>query len=113
MIGSLTMLSYIDPATTTALLSSLTSIGVAVGASFLIYWRKFKKGIVKVLHLDENSGKIVEDELEIYDKELVSELAKEFPAQEETAQSTTVAETGATTTDEAVAQVAAAETVKP
>ena len=77
---TLTPLSYIDPATTTALLSSLSSIGVAVGATLLILWRKFKKGIVKMLHMDENSGKIVEDELVIYDETILlaakEELAK-------------------------------------
>ena len=73
---TLTTLSYIDPATTTALLSSLSSIGVAVGATFLILWRKFKKSIVKMLHMDENSGKIVEDELIIYD-ETILEAANE------------------------------------
>lgn len=115
MIGSLTMLSYIDPATTTALLSSLTSIGVAVGASFLIYWRKFKKGIVKVLHLDENSGKIVEDELEIYDKELASELAKEFSAQEntETVPKTAVVEASVSTKNEAADGNSVTEAAKP
>ena len=69
MIGTLTTLAYIDPAATTALISSLTAIGVAIGATFIILWRKFKKGVNKVLHKDENAGKIVEDELVINDEE--------------------------------------------
>ena len=68
MIAPLTTIAYIDPAATTALISSLTAIVVAIGATFIILWRKFKKGVNKVLHKDENAGKIVEDELVITDE---------------------------------------------
>lgn len=72
MTGTLTTLAYIDPAATTALISSLTAVGVAIGATFIILWRKFKKGVNKVLRKDENAGKIVEDELVITDEETSS-----------------------------------------
>jgi hypothetical protein len=60
---------YIDPAATTALLSSVTAIAVACGAAFIIMWRKLKKGAKTVLHIDENANKEVEAELVINDEE--------------------------------------------
>ena len=59
---------YIDPAATTALLSSITAIAVACGAAFIIMWRKLKKGAKNVLHIDENANKEVEAELVINDE---------------------------------------------
>ena len=61
-------LLYIDPAATTVLLSSITAIAVACGATFIIIWRKLKKGAQKVLHIDGNANKEVEDELVITDE---------------------------------------------
>ena len=60
---------YIDPAATTALLSSVTAIIVACGATFIIMWRKFKKGAKIVLHIDENANKEVEADVVINDEE--------------------------------------------
>lgn len=64
----LSNLLYIDPAATTVLLSSITAIAVACGATFIILWRKVKKGAQKVLHIDDNANKEVEDELVIKDE---------------------------------------------
>ena len=61
-------LLYIDPAATTVLLSSITAIAVACGATFIIVWRKIKKGAQKVLRIDNNTNKEVEDELVITDE---------------------------------------------
>ena len=36
---------YIDPAATSILLSSITAIVVAVGASAIVIWRKLKKKV--------------------------------------------------------------------
>ena len=66
-------LLYIDPAATTVLLSSITAIAVACGATFIILWRKLKKGAKKVLHLDENANKEVEEELIITDEVATTE----------------------------------------
>jgi MFS superfamily sulfate permease-like transporter len=63
------MMLYIDPAATTVLLSSVTAIAVALGASFIIIWRKMKRGVQKTLHIDENANKEVEEELVILDAE--------------------------------------------
>lgn len=78
----LTNLLYIDPAATTALLSSITAIAVACGAVFIILWRKMKKGAQKILHIDENANKEVEDELVIADD--TTETETEESATEET-----------------------------
>lgn len=70
-------LLYIDPAATSVLLSSITAIAVAVGASAIIIWRKLKKKIDKTLNRDPNAGKEVEDELVITDTEIAKEVTKE------------------------------------
>ncbi len=59
---------YIDPATTTVLLSSLTSIIVSLGAVFLIWGRSIKKYCVKIFKLNENSNKEVEQDIVVKDQ---------------------------------------------
>ena len=70
-------LLYIDPAATSVLLSSITAIAVAIGASAIIIWRKLKKKIDKTLNRDPNAGKEVEDDLIITDKEIANKVASE------------------------------------
>ena len=62
-------LLYIDPAATSVLLSSITAIVLALGASAIIIWRKLKKKVQKTLNIDPNSNKEVEDDLVITDSE--------------------------------------------
>ncbi len=57
--------AYLDPSATTILLTSISSIAIAVGATALILWRKAKKKVSQTLHIDENANKEVEDELVI------------------------------------------------
>ena len=57
--------AYIDPSTTTILISSISGIVIAIGAGAVILWRKAKKKVANVLHIDENAGKEVEEELVI------------------------------------------------
>ena len=59
---------YIDPAATSMLLSSITAIVVACGAGIFMAWRAMKKKVKKVLHIDENANKEMEDELVINDE---------------------------------------------
>ncbi|MBQ2806204.1 MAG: hypothetical protein IJF08_04060 [Clostridia bacterium] len=59
--------AYLDPSATTILLTSISSIAIAVGATALIIWRKAKKNVAKTLHIDENANKEVEDEIVIND----------------------------------------------
>ena len=73
---------YIDPAATSVLLTSITAIVVAVGASAIIFWRKVKKKVSKTLHIDPNAGKEVEDELVINDEEINSEIEESEKAEE-------------------------------
>ena len=58
-------LLYIDPAATSVLLTSITAIVLAVGASAIIIWRKLKNKVSKTFNIDPNSGKEVEEELVI------------------------------------------------
>lgn len=79
----LSNLLYIDPAATTVLISSLTAIAVACGATFIILWRKLKKGVKKTLHIDENAHKDAEEDLIVLDEnaeELAEEVAEEVAA---------------------------------
>ena len=60
-------LLYIDPAATTAVVASLAAVFTALGAAFIIIWRKVKKGVSKTFHIDENANREVEEELVILD----------------------------------------------
>ena len=61
--------AYIDPSTTTILISSISGIVIAIGAGAVLLWRKAKKRVADVLHIDENSKKEVEEELVIKEDE--------------------------------------------
>ena len=61
--------SYIDPSTTTILISSISGIVIAISATAVILWRKAKKKVANALHIDENANKEVEEELVIKDEE--------------------------------------------
>ncbi len=88
----LTQLLYIDPAATSVLISSLTAIVVAVGASAIVIWRKFKKKVDKTLNKDPNANKEVEDELVINDETAEAAPAEESAAKEETPEENTAQE---------------------
>lgn len=60
---------YIDPGVTTALISGISGVAVAVGAIAVVYWRKAKKKAAEVLKIDENANKEVEDDLVINDED--------------------------------------------
>lgn len=67
---------YIDPAATSALLSSITAILVAVGASFIVFWRKLKKKVDKTLKIDPNKHKEVEEDIVVHDESSAQAEAK-------------------------------------
>ena len=56
---------YIDPAATTVIITSISGVVIAVGATAVILWRKAKKKVAKALHIDENANKEVEEDLVI------------------------------------------------
>lgn len=70
-------LLYVDPATVSVLLTSITGVAVAIGATFLILWRKFKKKASKILHIDENAGKEVEEDVVVTTEEFTQEEKEE------------------------------------
>ena len=57
--------AYIDPAATTVIITSISGIVIAVSATAVLLWRRFKKKAATVLHIDENANKEVEEELVI------------------------------------------------
>lgn len=61
--------AYIDPSTTSIVITSISGIIIAVGATAAILWRKAKKKVTTALHIDENANKEVEDELVINTEE--------------------------------------------
>lgn len=81
-------LLYMDPAATTVLLSSVTAIAVACGATFIILWRKVKKGAQKVLHIDATANKEVEDELVINDEVALAQASEVENTQEKAVEKT-------------------------
>ena len=87
----LSNLLYIDPAAASVLITSITAIVVGCGATAIILWRKFKKGVNKTFHIDENANKEVEDELVITDgavDEASEESAEEKPETEQSEEKT-------------------------
>ena len=85
---------YIDPAATSILLTSITAVAVAVGASAIVIWRKLKKKVSKTLNIDPNKGKEVEDELVMNDEtvsedQTANEVSQEVAATEEVKDSET------------------------
>lgn len=58
---------YIDPTATSILLTSVSGIVIAVGATAVVLWRKAKKKAAEVLHFDENANKEVEEDIVIKD----------------------------------------------
>lgn len=81
-----TNLLYIDPSSVSILLTSITAIVVACGAAIIIAIRSIKKKVNKVLHIDENAKKEVEDELVINDELKEGETGEEAPAEEKAEQ---------------------------
>lgn len=75
-------LLYIDPAAVSVLIPSITAIVLGVGASLIIWWRKFKKKVDKTLNIDPNKGKEVEEELVITEgSEVITEIKEEQPTE--------------------------------
>ncbi len=60
-----TACAYIDPSTTTYIVQAVAGIAIAIGAFFIVYWRKAKHKIADKLHIDENANKEVEDEIRV------------------------------------------------
>ena len=59
------MFAYIDPSVMSYTVQAIAGVAIALGVVFGVFWRKVKRGTNKVLRRDENSGKEVEEEIEI------------------------------------------------
>ena len=56
---------YIDPSATSAIVAAVSAGAVAIGAVVGVVWRNVKRRAAKVLHVNENAHKEVEEEFEI------------------------------------------------
>ena len=61
--------AYIDPSSVSILITSISGIVIAVGATSVIIWRKLKKSVAKTLNIDENANKEVEEDVVFEDDE--------------------------------------------
>ena len=68
---------YIDPSAVSGILVGITAAIAALGATFIVVWRNLKKKVKKTLHIDENAGKEVEEDV------VITEDVSEEPAKEE------------------------------
>lgn len=66
--------AYVDPSVTTFAFQAIAAVVIAAGAVIGVVWRKAKKKAAQVLNIDENAGKVVEEDL----------VVNEEPAAEET-----------------------------
>ncbi len=65
--------AYIDPSQVTLVIQVISGIVIALGATFYVVWRKIKKKASKVLGIDENAGKEVEEDIVIDEEEIKTE----------------------------------------
>ena len=77
---------YLDPTSATVLATSISGIVIALGATFVILWRKAKKKAALVLKIDENANKEVEEDL------VIKEDADEATVAQNTEETATVSE---------------------
>lgn len=60
--------AYIDPSVTSYALQAVAGVIIALGVIFGVVWRRIKKGTAKVLKIDENSNKEVEEDVRLTDE---------------------------------------------
>ena len=65
--------AYIDPSQVTLVIQVISGIVIALGATFYVVWRKIKKKASRVLGIDENAGKEVEEDIVIDEEEIKTE----------------------------------------
>ena len=61
--------AYVDPSVTTFAFQAIAAVVIAAGAVIGVVVRKAKKKAAQILHIDENAGKIVEDDVVVNDEE--------------------------------------------
>ena len=70
------MLLYIDISAVSYAIPLIAGIAVAVGSWLYLRFRRAKSKVSKALHIDENAGKEVEEDLVINDAEETAEDEK-------------------------------------
>ena len=69
------LLCYLDPAAISVLATSLTAAFVAIAASLVIYWRKFKNKFKK--KSDADKSKNAEEDIRILDESALQDDAEQ------------------------------------
>ena len=64
------ILAYVDPSVMTYTIQAVAGAIIALGAVIGVSWRIMKKKTQKVLKIDENSNKEVEEDIQIIDDNL-------------------------------------------
>jgi len=57
--------AYVDPSVMSYAVQAVAGVVIACSVVFGVVWRKVKRNAQKALHIDENSGKEVEADLEV------------------------------------------------
>ena len=57
--------AYLDPTTTTFLFQALAGVVAVVGTAIVIFWRRAKRKVNKILGIDENKNMEVEEEFSV------------------------------------------------
>ena len=60
--------AYVDPTAATFVISGVAAVAIAAGAIISSVVRKARKKAQEVLHIDENAGKTVEDDIVVFDE---------------------------------------------
>ena len=61
----LPIFGYVDPSVMSYTVQAVAGVIIACSVVIGVIWRKVKKGTKKVLKIDENAGKEVEDEIQV------------------------------------------------
>lgn len=62
------ILAYVDPSVMTYTIQAVAGVVIALGAVIGVTWRIMRKKAQKVLKIDENSKKEVEEDVQIIDE---------------------------------------------
>lgn len=57
--------AYIDPSVTSYTLQAVAGVIIALSVVIGVVWRKIKKGASKVMKIDENSNKEMEEDVQL------------------------------------------------
>jgi len=63
--------AYVDPSVMTYAIQAIAGVVIVLGVTVGVVWRRMKKKAQKVLHIDENAKKEVEDEVVEFSEDAV------------------------------------------